>query len=93
MSLIKCKECGNEISDKARSCPRCGAYYGAAVGVPSPIVLLVLRLGGIFFILLGAVDISLCFAGLVDDTNKAGFWGLVGIVTGFFLIATKWNKK
>lgn len=24
MSLIKCKECGREISDKARSCPNCG---------------------------------------------------------------------
>ena len=24
MSLIKCPECGNEISDKAYSCPKCG---------------------------------------------------------------------
>src|ERR1700756_5947622 len=24
MSLIKCKECGAEISDQAESCPRCG---------------------------------------------------------------------
>ena len=24
MSLIKCPECGNEISDKAAACPRCG---------------------------------------------------------------------
>ena len=24
MALIKCKECGNEISDKASSCPKCG---------------------------------------------------------------------
>ena len=24
MSLIKCKECGNEISNKAQKCPRCG---------------------------------------------------------------------
>jgi hypothetical protein len=90
MALIKCKECGNEISDKARTCPRCGAHASAAVGVTSPIVL---RLGGLFFILLGAADLAVCFAGLVDDTNKAMFWGMVGIVTGFFLIATKWIKK
>ena len=25
MALIKCKECGNEISTKASSCPKCGA--------------------------------------------------------------------
>jgi RNA polymerase subunit RPABC4/transcription elongation factor Spt4 len=24
MSLIKCQECGNEISDKAKTCPHCG---------------------------------------------------------------------
>ena len=24
MSLIKCSECGNEISDKAAQCPKCG---------------------------------------------------------------------
>lgn len=27
MSLIKCKECGKEISDKASSCPECGYVY------------------------------------------------------------------
>jgi len=90
MALIKCKECGNEISDKARSCPRCGAHHGAAVGVSSPTAI---RIGGIFFILLGAIDISLCFAGLLDDTNKAMFWGLAGIGIGFLLIAIKWKKK
>ena len=25
MALIKCKECGNEVSSKAESCPKCGA--------------------------------------------------------------------
>lgn len=25
MALIECKECGNEVSDKAESCPNCGA--------------------------------------------------------------------
>ena len=24
MALIKCKECGKEISSKAKSCPNCG---------------------------------------------------------------------
>jgi hypothetical protein len=25
MALIKCHECGNEVSDKAKTCPKCGA--------------------------------------------------------------------
>lgn len=25
MALIKCEECGNQISDKAQACPKCGA--------------------------------------------------------------------
>jgi len=24
MALIECKECGNQVSDKAKSCPNCG---------------------------------------------------------------------
>lgn len=30
MALIKCTECGNEISEKARTCPRCGAPVQSA---------------------------------------------------------------
>jgi DNA-directed RNA polymerase subunit RPC12/RpoP len=25
MALIKCHECGNEVSDQAQACPKCGA--------------------------------------------------------------------
>ena len=24
MSVIKCKECGSEVSEKAKTCPKCG---------------------------------------------------------------------
>ena len=27
MALIKCSECGKEISDKAKVCPHCGTKY------------------------------------------------------------------
>lgn len=36
MALIACSECGNEVSDKATSCPKCGnpiATAGAGTGV------------------------------------------------------------
>lgn len=25
MALVKCKECGTEVSESAKSCPKCGA--------------------------------------------------------------------
>lgn len=31
MALIKCSECGNEISDKAEMCPNCGAKNQAKI--------------------------------------------------------------
>ena len=52
MALIKCKECGNEISTKAISCPKCGAekpkntlsgatvFFGLIFGVPIVVWLL-----------------------------------------------------
>ena len=37
MALIKCSECGREISDKAGACPGCGAPVSIAVKQPVPI--------------------------------------------------------
>jgi hypothetical protein len=33
MALVKCHECGSEISSEAKSCPKCGAKPRPAVGV------------------------------------------------------------
>ena len=35
MALIKCPECGKEVSDKATSCPQCGFPLSAAISSPS----------------------------------------------------------
>ena len=32
MALIKCKECGNEVSTKAKSCPKCGVVLKKKTG-------------------------------------------------------------
>ncbi len=34
MALTKCAECGNDISDKAPSCPSCGIVRKSALAVP-----------------------------------------------------------
>lgn len=33
MALIKCSECGKEVSDKAAACPGCNAPFGKEGGV------------------------------------------------------------
>lgn len=33
MALINCKECGTEISNKAKTCPKCGAKVVKSVGI------------------------------------------------------------
>jgi len=32
MALVSCKECASEVSDKAASCPKCGAPIAGAQG-------------------------------------------------------------
>lgn len=34
MALIKCAECGKEVSDKAEACPGCGAPISGATSSP-----------------------------------------------------------
>lgn len=38
MVLIKCRECGREVSDKANSCPGCGVTINGAVARQQPII-------------------------------------------------------
>lgn len=35
MAIIKCPECGNEVSDKARTCPHCGNPIDTNVYCPN----------------------------------------------------------
>ena len=41
--LIKCVECGSDVSDKAGACPRCGAPPSGAVASPAPAMALAAR--------------------------------------------------
>ena len=33
MAIKQCKECGNQVSDKAQSCPSCGAKQPKKMGI------------------------------------------------------------
>lgn len=41
MAIIKCGECGNEVSDKASACPKCGAKVEKHVGPIGKIIALI----------------------------------------------------
>lgn len=49
MALAKCKECGNEVSTKAKACPKCGAPAPAPENKALP--------GWFSILILGAVGI------------------------------------
>lgn len=44
MSLMKCKECGKQISDKAKACPSCG-YVPRRTSLFTWIVTIILAIG------------------------------------------------
>lgn len=52
MALIKCPECGKEISDKAKCCPNCGAKMKktSIIAVICIIVMVVVAITGIYFV-------------------------------------------
>jgi zinc-ribbon domain len=33
MALVKCRECGNEVSIEAKTCPKCGARTRKTIGI------------------------------------------------------------
>jgi hypothetical protein len=56
MAVKPCKECGKEVSSKAKSCPHCGAPTKRRLGV----------LRGLVVVFLGVVGVGYC-ATLVDS--------------------------
>ncbi len=53
MALIKCKECGNEVSDTAKTCPKCGAKVpkGNGIGIWTISGLVVVLLFSLMFLI------------------------------------------
>jgi hypothetical protein len=53
MALVKCSECGHRVSDKAKSCPSCGASFDNSGEELSQLIVKLVVLGalGLFFFL------------------------------------------
>ena len=56
MALVKCKECGNEISDQAITCPNCGAKTETAIHKKHNVIILLAVV-----LIIGIIGISIYF--------------------------------
>ena len=68
MSIINCPECGNKISDNAKSCPHCG-FGSSSKGKSGGSLGSVIQIFGV--IILFAVLMNICFEDKTPDTNDS----------------------
>jgi DNA-directed RNA polymerase subunit RPC12/RpoP len=80
MALIKCSECGKDVSDKAASCPNCGAPLLSAVREPHKPVCVV-RAGWRW----EAIGALLVIGGLIAAIAGAGEYGWFALIVGFVI--------
>ena len=96
MALIKCSECGKEISDKANSCPACGNPL-------RPVLIEKTSKKWKLFKLIAWFVIIFSFFGFMNSYNSGGFntlaatflgWGFLGVI---MLVVAKlgawWHHK
>ena len=82
MALISCSECGKEVSDKAKSCPGCGAPIGKQADSQK-----VTRKGAkweaVGFLLIASSVVAFVVAAQSQNSNAATFAAfsfLIGLV-------------
>lgn len=102
MALIKCTECGKQISDQAASCPGCGAPVGVRKD-PEPIRTIQetgkpLKKQILLSVLLCIVSMIVMIYGSVDNNGPvATFGGVAMFLSGVWFIATRiriwWHHK
>jgi len=77
MALIYCSECGNQVSDKAASCPKCGApLSGEAISNQQPLMVTPPKSRSLAIVLalfLGGLGIHKLYL------NKPG-WGVIYLI-------------
>lgn len=87
MAMINCSDCGNQYSDKAESCPKCGCpnpYFKKRTAVWSAGRLII----GLASVLLSAgIMLQSCFAGLGNALSENGaVSGSQGMIMAFCMI-------
>lgn len=56
MALIKCHECGNDVSTNAKTCPKCGATPKTKSNIAKAIIGAVVAIVGVWFLVGGGVE-------------------------------------
>lgn len=94
MALIKCSECGTEVSDKASSCPKCGAPIAKSAQTESstPILGIVsvgLGIGAVLMPYFAAVFLvpAAIICGVIAIRKSQKALGVVGTVLGLIGVA------
>lgn len=64
MALIKCKECGNNVSTKADACPKCGAKLKSSPGAISGCIV------GLFKLIGGLVGLFIAISFLSNSNTS-----------------------
>ena len=60
MALMKCKECGKEISSKAEFCPHCGFVYKKGKGTKKVVFTTIITVFSIIIVLILILNINDC---------------------------------
>jgi len=81
MALIKCSECGKDVSDRAASCPNCGAPLRSAVSQSHKAPVRVVRAGWRW----EAIGALLVIGGLIAAIAGAGGYGWFALFVGFII--------
>ncbi|MCC8181923.1 MAG: zinc-ribbon domain-containing protein [Clostridiales bacterium] len=83
MALIKCPECGAQISDKAEACPHCGAPVASKTAVHTPNVSATCRLSPVFFVgnvLLAVILLIVATSLFATDAASSFVWFVIAAV-------------
>jgi uncharacterized OB-fold protein len=86
MPLIKCKECGQQMSDSAKACPHCGANMLQAVGITTA-----QKFAAWAFVVAGAL---LVLVSKFSEEGTSFMWliGVTGVACGIYVLKGK-NRK
>ena len=100
MALVKCPECGTEVSDKAAACPKCAYPIANPHQSPSPIKVQTIEqtskqiklqiLLSTLILLIGVV--MFVFGAGTNESGPAGFGGLLAVVGLVWLIITYFRR-
>lgn len=101
MALIKCPECGKEISDKATNCPGCGypvllrkknlipEFTEIKIQGKNELSTARMVIGIVMLVFSTLVIFQSCSAGLYNiTTNSKNSDGIIGVLFAFFMIIT-----